>query len=96
MNINESNENNSRSHSLNKITSKNNYNSNEMKLFLYNLKNNMVLNSGRNKSHRNFLIKRYEKNNLDNILNKSNNNKNGKYSNLIYMKYKAKEKSFKK
>ena len=96
MNINGSNENNSRSHSLNKITSKNNYNSNEMKLFLNNLKNNMALNSGRNKSHRNFLIKRCGKNNLDNILNKSNNNKNGNYLNLIYMKYKAKEKSFKK
>ena len=96
LNMNESNENNSRSHSLNKITSKNNSNSNEMKLFLNYLKNNMALNSGRNKSHRNFLIKRCGKNNLDNILNKSNNNKNGNYLNLIYMKYKAKEKSFKK
>ena len=99
-NIKESNENNSRSHSLNKITSKNNYNSNEFKSFLNYLDNNMDLNSGRNKSHRKFLIKRYEKYNLDYILNKSKknncNNKNGNYSNLIYMIYKVKEKSCKK
>ena len=94
---NESHENNSRCHSLNKITTKINYNSNEMKEILNYLKNNMIASSGRNKSHRNFLLKKCEKFNLDDVLinkNKKNNsnNKKGNHSNFIHMKYKIKEK----
>ena len=68
-----------------------------MKEILNYLKNNMIASSGRNKSHRNFLLKKCEKFNLDDVLinkNKKNNsnNKKGNHSNFIHMKYKIKEK----
>ena len=80
-----------RCHSLNKKG----FNSNEIKEFISYLKNNKNINSGRNKSHRNFLIKKEEKY-LDNILNKNIKNKNninkkGNYPNIIYKKSKPKE-----
>ena len=59
--MNESCEKNSRSHSLGKIKGHNNYNSNDIQVFIDYLKNNMNNNNnnnskGRNKSHRNFII----------------------------------------
>ena len=78
-----------RCHSLNKKD----FNSNEIKEFLNYLKNNKNTSGGRNKSHKNFYIKKKEKYYLDNILNKnlknknSNNNK-GNYSNIICKKSK--------
>ena len=99
-NINKRKNNNSRSHSLNKIGSKNNYNSKEMKSFVNYLKKNKISGCGRNKSHRNFMINnRCENYTLGNILNKNRkkdlNSKKANYSNLIYMKNKAKEKILK-
>ena len=88
-----------RCHSLNKLTNKNNFNSKEMKLFVNYLKNNMISISGRgrNKSHRNFLIKRYAKFNLDKFIikNKKINNRIN-YCNLIYKKNKSNKKFMKK
>ena len=79
---------------------KKDFNSNEIKEFINYLKNNKNTNSGRNKSHRNFLIKKGGKYYLDNILNKNvKNNKNNKkenYSKIIYTKYNTKENSIKK
>ena len=91
ININESNEN-QRCHSLNRIINKKNYNSNEFKLFLNYLKNNMTSNNDRNKSHRHFLGKKSDKSNLDKLNKKNNNsvNKKGK-NNFIYMKIKPKK-----
>ena len=95
LNINDSNDTSKRCNSLNKIINKNNKNnnSNENKLFIHYLKNNMISGSIRNKSHRNFLIKKCYKYNLKNILNKKNNsnNKRGIYSNIIYKNSKTKE-----
>ena len=95
ININDSNDNSKRCNSLNKIINKNikNYNSNKIKLFLHYLKNNMISGSIRNKSHRNFLIKKCDKYNLKNIWNKKNNNnsKKGICSNIIYKNSKTKE-----
>ena len=96
--INDSSENNSRCHSLTKIKGQNNYNSNDIKLFISYLKNNMINNSGRNKSHRNFLIKKYQKYNLNNLINKNkkSNSKKENCTNIIYFKNKAKNKIVKK
>ena len=96
--INDSSENNSRCHSLTKIKGQNNYNSNDIKLFISYLKNNMISNSGRNKSHRNFLIKKYQKYNLNNLINKNkkSNSKKENCTNIIYFKNKAKKKIIKK
>ena len=91
---------NTRAHSLNKIRSKNNYNSKEMKSFVNYLKINKTSGSERNKSHRNFMINnnRCENDNLGKVLNKNRkelNSKKANYSNLIYMKNKAKDKILK-
>ena len=72
---------------------KKDFNSNEIKEFLNYLKNNKNTSSGRNKSHKNFIIKKGEKYYLDNILNKNlknknNNNNKGNYSNIICKKSK--------
>ena len=98
-NENERKDNNSRSHSLNKIGSKNNY-TKEMKSFVNYLKNNNISGSGRDKSHRNFMINnnRCENNKLGNInknRKKEINSKKVNYSNLIYMKNKTKDKLLK-
>lgn len=95
MNINDSNGNSKRCNSVNKIITKNNknYNSNEINHFIHYLENNMISGSIRNKSHRNFLIKKCDKYNLKYILNKNNNcnSKRGIYSNIIYNNSKTKE-----
>ena len=89
-----------RYHSLKKCSNKNNFNSNQFKLFDNHLKNNMISNSGkgRNKSHRNFQIKKYTKFNLDNLIikNKKINSNRSNYSNLIYKKSKANKQITKK
>ena len=96
LNGNEINYNITRCHSLNKKD----FTSNEIKEFINYLKNNKNTNSGRNKSHRNFLIKKGEKYYLDNLLNKNVKNKNnsqkGNYSKIIFKKYKPMESSLKK
>ena len=87
-----------RSHSLNKIISKNNYIFKDVKSFENYMKNNMASSSGRNKSHRNFILKKFEKYNFENILNgirKNNNNKKSYHSNIVYLKNKSKEKNIK-
>ena len=95
LNINDSNDNSKRCNSLNKIINKNNknYNTNEIKLFIHYLNNNMISGSNKNKSHRNFLIKKCDKYNIKNIWNKknSNNSKMGIYSNFIYKNSKTRE-----
>ena len=102
--MNESCEKNSRSHSLGKIKGHNNYNSNDIQVFIDYLKNNMNNNNnnnskGRNKSHRNFIIKKkqkYDLNDLINEKNKKSNNKKVNCTNMIYFKNKAKKKVIKK
>ena len=79
-----------RCHSLNKTTSKKNYNSNDLKKFLNYLKNNLISDNNRNKSHINFLNKKSE--NYLEQLNKKNRSNNKKTINnhLFYMKTKTK------
>ena len=60
---------NSRYHSLNKLKEKTNFNTNDIKLLVNYLKSNMIA-SERNKSHRNFLIKKCEKFNFNNLIKK--------------------------
>jgi hypothetical protein len=74
-----------RCNSLNRIKKKNIVNSNYIKCFINYLKS-IIPNSGRNKSHRNFLIKKCEKYDLDNIIinNKKNNSNRMNYANIIY------------
>ena len=91
-----------RSHSMSRIKVKNNnFSSNEIKLFLNYLRNNLIINE-RNKSHRNFIIKKNDKYNFNNNKSKSNNNSTNNslsnrpnYSNLIYFKSKDMDKSMK-
>ena len=93
-----SNNNSIRSHSMSKIKIKNDYSSNEIKLFLNYLRNNLII-SERNKSHRNFIIKKNDKYNFNNSKSKSKNNSTNNslcnrpnYSNLIYPKSKDMDK----
>ena len=93
-----SNNNSIRSHSMSKIKIKNDYSSNEIKLFLNYLRNNLII-SERNKSHRNFIIKKNDKYNFNHNKSKSNYNSTNNslsnrpnYSNLIYFKYKDMDK----
>ena len=90
-----------RSHSMNRMKIKNNFSSNEIKLFLSYLKNNLII-SERNKSHRNFIIKKNDKYNFNNSKNKSNYNSTNNslsnrpnYSNFIYFKSKDRDKLMK-
>ena len=93
---------NSRCHSLNKLKEKTNFNTNDIKLLVNYLKNNMIA-SEINKSHRNFLIKKCEKFNFNNLIkrkknnNSTNNSKRNKIncSNIIYLKTKPTEKIIK-
>ena len=82
-----------RCNSLNRIKKKNIVNSNYIKCFINYLKS-IIPNSGRNKSHRNFLIKKCEKYDLDNIIikNKKNNSNRMNYSNIIYDENEPKKK----
>ena len=72
------------------------YNSNDIKVFINYLKSNMFNNnSERNKSHRNFLIKKYQKYNLNDLINNRNKKKDTKKvncNNMVYFKNKAKKK----
>ena len=93
-----SNNNSIRSHSMSRIKVKNNFSSNEIKLFLNYLRNNLII-SERNKSHRNFIIKKNDKYNFNHNKSKSNYNSTNNslsnrpnYSNLIYFKYKDMDK----
>ena len=93
-----SNNNSIRSHSMSKIKVKNNFSSNEIKLFLNYLRNNLII-SERNKSHRNFIIKKNDKYNFNHNKSKSNYNSinnslsnRPNYSNLIYFKSKDMDK----
>ena len=95
---NNNNNNSIRSHSMSKIKVKNNFSSNEIKLFLNYLRNNLII-SERNKSHRNFIIKKKEKYNFNNNKSKSNYSSTNNslsnrpnYSNLIYFKSKDRDK----
>jgi hypothetical protein len=97
-NIENRNNNSIRSHSMSRIKVKNNFSSNEIKLFLNYLRNNLII-SERNKSHRNFIVKKSDKYNFNH--NKSKNNYNSanislsnrrNYSNLIYFKSKDMDK----
>ena len=90
-----------RSHSMSRMKIKNNFSSNEIKLFLSYLKNNLII-SERNKSHRNFIIKKNDKYNFNNSKNKSNYNSTNNslsnrpnYSNFIYFKSKDRDKLMK-
>ena len=93
---------NSRCHSLNKLKEKTNFNTNDIKLLVNYLKNNMIA-SEINKSHRNFLIKKCEKFNFNNLIkkrknnNSTNNSKRNKINcaNIIYLNTKATEKFLK-
>ena len=85
-----------KSHSLGKLKMQNYYNSNDIKVFINYLKSNMFNNnSERNKSHRNFLIKKYQKYNLNDLINNRNKKKDTKKvncNNMVYFKNKAKKK----
>ena len=94
---NEINDSDQRYHSMNKIQNKKFCNSNYIKC-LFNYLKNIIPNSGRNKSHRNFLIKNLEQFDLDNLIIKTNkiNSNRINYSNIIYNENETKKKIMKK
>ena len=94
---NEINDNNQKFHPLNKIPNKNVCNSNYIKCFFNYLKS-IIPKSGRNKSHRNFLIKNCDQFDLDNLIIKSNkiNSNRMNYSNIICNENETKKKIMKK
>ena len=94
---NEINVNNQRFHPLNKIPNKNVCASNYIKCFFNYLKS-IIPNTGRNKSHRNFLLKNCEQFDLDNLIIQSNKIHSNRmnYSNIIYNENETKKKIIKK
>ena len=73
------------------INKKNNFISRDVKLLEKNVNSKILTCYGRHKSHRNFILKKYEKYNLNYIMNnvkKKNMIQKAKHSNIIYLKNK--------